>query len=127
MRCAYRWRAPRARMPSPSHPPRRSRSRCAPAGGGGPGGGDAARGANPLSSGCGGLRADEPAPDRAEYLARFRGALVLAPYAREQFAGQVSGVGLDSPLPGTPVIATRGTWTGAQGERFGGELTIAEG
>jgi hypothetical protein len=79
-----------------------------------------------LSSGYQGLRADATAPDRAEYLARFRGALVLAPYTREQFASQVSGIVLDSLLRGAPVIATRGTWPGDQVERFGAGVTIAE-
>jgi hypothetical protein len=79
-----------------------------------------------LSSGYEGLRADDTAPDRSAYLARFHGALVLAPYAREPFADQVSGVVLDALLHGTPVIATRDTWPGAQVERFGAGLTIAE-
>jgi glycosyltransferase involved in cell wall biosynthesis len=79
-----------------------------------------------LSSGYLGLRTDATAPDRAGYLARFRGALVLAPYAREQFASQVSGIVLDSLLRGAPVIATRGTWPGDQVERFGAGVTIAE-
>jgi glycosyltransferase involved in cell wall biosynthesis len=79
-----------------------------------------------LSSGYQGLRADATAPDRTEYLARFRGALVLAPYAREQFASQVSGIVLDALLHGAPVIATRGTWSGNQVERFGAGVTIAE-
>lgn len=79
-----------------------------------------------LSSGYRGLRADETAPDRAEYLRRFRGALVLAPYAREQFASQVSGVVLDALLHGAPVIATRGTWAGEIVERFGAGVTIGE-
>ena len=79
-----------------------------------------------LSSGYQGLRTDATAPDRAEYLARFRGALVLAPYAREQFSCQVSGIVLDSLLHGAPVIATEGTWPGDQVERFGAGVTIAE-
>lgn len=79
-----------------------------------------------LNSGYRGLRADESAPERSEYLERFTGALVLAPYAREQFASQVSGVVLDALLHGAPVIATKGTWPGAQVERFGAGLTIAE-
>ncbi len=79
-----------------------------------------------LSSGYRGLKAYEDAPDRTEYLARFRGALVLAPYAREQFASQVSGIVLDALLHGSPVIATRGTWPGAQVERFGAGVTIEE-
>ncbi len=79
-----------------------------------------------LSSGYRGLRVDATAPDRAEYLERFRGALVLAPYAREQFASQVSGIVLDALLHGAPVIATRGTWPGTQVERFGAGVTIGK-
>jgi glycosyltransferase involved in cell wall biosynthesis len=79
-----------------------------------------------LSSGYRGLRAEETAPERAEYLARLRGALVLAPYAREQFASQVSGVVLDALLHGAPVVTTAGTWPGAQVERFGAGVTIGE-
>lgn len=79
-----------------------------------------------LTSAYLGLHTDDAAPDRPEYLARFRGALVLAPYAREQFACQVSGIVLDALLHGAPVIATRGTWSGDQVERFGAGVTIAE-
>jgi hypothetical protein len=79
-----------------------------------------------LSSGYGGLQVDGTAPGRAEYLGRFHGALVLAPYARDQFAVQVSGIVLDALLHGAPVIATRGTWPGAQVERFGAGVTIGE-
>uniref|UniRef100_C6E5A7 Glycosyltransferase n=1 Tax=Geobacter sp. (strain M21) TaxID=443144 RepID=C6E5A7_GEOSM len=79
-----------------------------------------------LACGYQGLRADETVPDRGEYLSRFKGALVLAPYAREQFASQVSGIVLDALLHGSPVIATSGTWPGAQVERFGAGDTIAE-
>lgn len=79
-----------------------------------------------LSSGYKGLRVDETAPERAEYLERFRGALVLAPYAREQFASQVSGIVLDALMHGAPVVATRGTWPGNQVERFGAGVTISE-
>ena len=79
-----------------------------------------------LSSGYRGLRVDGTAPDRGGYLERFRGALVLAPYAREQFASQVSGVVLDALLHGAPVVATRGTWPGKQVERFGAGVTIGE-
>jgi hypothetical protein len=81
---------------------------------------------NLLASGYSGLQTDEKAPDRAEYLKRFRGALVLAPYAREQFATQVSGIVLDALLHGAPAIATRGTWSGAQVERFGAGITLEE-
>ena len=79
-----------------------------------------------LASGYRGLVADDRAPDRDEYIARFRGALVLAPYERERFADAVSGVVLDALLHGAPVIATRGTWPGSQVERFGAGITIAE-
>jgi len=79
-----------------------------------------------LASGYRGLVADDTAPDRAAYLSRFAGALVLAPYAREQFASQVSGIVLDALLNGAPVIATAGTWPGAQVERFGAGETISE-
>lgn len=79
-----------------------------------------------LASGYKGLRTDDNAPDRAQYLERFRGALVLAPYMREQFASQVSGIVLDALLHGTPVIATRDTWPGAQVERFGAGVVIEE-
>jgi hypothetical protein len=79
-----------------------------------------------LSSGYGGLRAEGTPPDRDEYIGRFRGALVLAPYDREQFASQVSGVVLDALLHGAPVVTTRGTWSGAQVERFGAGVTMEE-
>ncbi|GAB4300005.1 MAG: glycosyltransferase [Desulfuromonadia bacterium] len=79
-----------------------------------------------LSCGYPGLHADGSAPDREEYLSRFRGALVLAPYAREQFASQVSGIVLDALLNGAPVIATRKTWPGDMVDRFGAGVTIAE-
>ena len=79
-----------------------------------------------LNSGYTGLVTDDHAPDREGYTARFRGALVLAPYERERFADAVSGVVLDALLHGTPVIATRGTWPGVQVERFGAGVTIEE-
>lgn len=79
-----------------------------------------------LTSGYAGLQADDRAPERAEYSARFRGSLVLAPYERERFAHAVSGVVLDALLNGAPVIATRGTWPGSQVERFGAGVTIGE-
>lgn len=79
-----------------------------------------------ISCGYPGLHADGSAPDREEYLSRFRGALVLAPYAREQFASQVSGIVLDALLNGAPVIATRKTWPGDMVDRFGAGVTIAQ-
>lgn len=77
-----------------------------------------------VASGYGGLTVDEQAPDRVEYVNRFRGALVLAPYERERFAEAVSGIVLDALLHGAPVIATRGTWAGWQVERFSAGVTI---
>lgn len=77
-----------------------------------------------LSSGYQGLRSEPDAPGRNGYIDRFRGALVLAPYVREQFASQVSGVVLDALLHGAPVIATKGTWPAKQVERFGAGLAI---
>lgn len=79
-----------------------------------------------LSSEYAGLITDETPPGRPEYLKRFTGALVLAPYAREQFASQVSGIVLDALLHGAPVIATQGTWPGDQVERFNAGVTISE-
>ncbi len=77
-----------------------------------------------VASGYGGLTVDEQAPDRVEYVNRFRGALVLAPYERERFAEAVSGIVLDALLHGAPVIATSGTWAGRQVERFSAGVTI---
>lgn len=79
-----------------------------------------------LSSGYKGLRTEADAPERDVYIDRFRGALVLAPYTREQFASQVSGVVLDALLHGAPVIATKGTWPALQVERFGAGIAITE-
>ena len=79
-----------------------------------------------LSSGYKGLRCDAAAPGRAEYLRRFHGAIVLAPYTLEQFATQVSGVILDGLLHGAPAVATKGTWPAIQVERFGAGVTIAD-
>lgn len=79
-----------------------------------------------IESGYEGLIVDEEAPDRDEYVKRFRGALVLAPYERERFAEAVSGIVLDALLHGAPVIATQGTWAGWQVERFSAGVTIKE-
>jgi len=79
-----------------------------------------------LSSGYTALTASADPPQREEYVRRFQGALVLAPYAREQFASQVSGIVLDALLHGAPVIATGGTWPAAQVERFGAGITLDE-
>jgi hypothetical protein len=77
-----------------------------------------------LGSGYPALRAEGGAPDRAEYCERFGGALVLAPYEQRRFADAVSGVVLDALLHGAPVIATHGTWPGAQVERFAAGVTL---
>lgn len=79
-----------------------------------------------LSSGYAGLTTAAAPPEREEFVSRFHGALVLAPYAREQFASQVSGIVLDALLHGAPVIATSGTWAAALVERFGAGVTIEE-
>lgn len=73
-----------------------------------------------------GLVADPRAPDRGEYAARFTGALVLAPYARAQFAHGVSGVVLDALLHGAPCIATEGTWAGNLIERFDAGVVLRD-
>jgi glycosyltransferase involved in cell wall biosynthesis len=79
-----------------------------------------------FSIGYRGLTTDDSSPGREEYVARFRGSLVLAPYERERFADAVSGVVLDALLHGAPVVATRGTWPGAVVERFGAGVTFEE-
>lgn len=73
-----------------------------------------------------GLVADPKAPDRAEYAARYAGALVLAPYDREKFASGVSGIVLDALLHGAPVVTTGGTWAGDAVERFDAGVALAE-
>jgi hypothetical protein len=77
-----------------------------------------------LSAGYQGLKCDADAPERSGYIERFKGALVLAPYVRDQFASQVSGVVLDALLHGAPVIATKGTWPALQVQRFGAGVAI---
>lgn len=65
----------------------------------------------------------ENPPDREEYLKNFNGALVLAPYDKEIFKYQVSGIVLDALLCGSPVITTEGTWAGNVVKEFNaGEL-----
>jgi hypothetical protein len=73
-----------------------------------------------------GLAADPKAPDRAEYAARYEGALVLAPYERAKFANGVSGIVLDALLHGAPVIATSGTWAGDVVERFDAGVSLRD-
>ncbi|OGQ00421.1 MAG: hypothetical protein A2Z40_04350 [Deltaproteobacteria bacterium RBG_19FT_COMBO_60_16] len=53
-----------------------------------------------------------------EYREMFDGAIVLQPYAREDFADRVSGVTLDAFSAGAPVIATAGTWMARVIRRF---------
>lgn len=53
-----------------------------------------------------------------EYRRMFDGAIVLQPYAREDFADRVSGVTLDAFSAGAPVIATAGTWMARAVDRF---------
>lgn len=79
-----------------------------------------------LEAGYRGLVADPTAPDRDEYAARFTGALVLAPYARAQFAHGVSGIVLDALLHGAPCIATEGTWAGDLVGRFDAGIVLRE-
>lgn len=71
-----------------------------------------------------GLTLDPSAPDHPEYIARFDGALVLAPYDPVKFADNVSGIALDALLHGAPVIATRGTWQARVIERFGAGVVM---
>ena len=79
-----------------------------------------------LAAGYRGLVADPKAPDRAEYAARFEGALVLAPYERAKFANGVSGVVLDALLHGAPVVATSGTWAGDVVDRFDAGIVLRD-
>ncbi|MFZ9880111.1 MAG: hypothetical protein ACO3QC_01740 [Phycisphaerales bacterium] len=79
-----------------------------------------------LGAGYAGLVADPKAPDRAEYAARFAGAIVLAPYDREKFVSGVSGIVLDALLHGAPCIATAGTWAGDAVARFGAGEVLEE-
>ena len=53
-----------------------------------------------------------------EYRAMFDGAIVLQPYAQEDFADRISGVTLDAFSAGAPVIATEGTWMARTVDRF---------
>ena len=56
----------------------------------------------------------------------FDGAIVLQPYAREDFADRVSGVTLDAFSAGAPVIATAGTWMGRAVCRFAAGAAVAD-
>ena len=59
-----------------------------------------------------------------EYREMFDGAIVLQPYAREDFADRISGVTLDALSAGCPVIATAGTWMARVVKRFDAGRTL---
>jgi glycosyltransferase involved in cell wall biosynthesis len=61
-----------------------------------------------------------------EYRAMFDGAVVLQPYAREDFTDRVSGVTLDAFSEGAPVIATEGTWMARAVERFDAGVAVVD-
>jgi len=61
-----------------------------------------------------------------EYRAMFDGAIVLQPYAREDFADRVSGVTLDAFSAGAPVVAPAGTWMARAAERFAAGAGISD-
>jgi glycosyltransferase involved in cell wall biosynthesis len=61
-----------------------------------------------------------------EYRAMFDGAVVLQPYAREDFTDRVSGVTLDAFSEGAPVIATEGTWMARVVERFDAGVAVVD-
>ena len=61
-----------------------------------------------------------------DYRAMFDGAIVLQPYAREDFADRVSGVTLDAFSAGAPVIATAGTWMARAAHRFGSGAAVPD-
>ncbi|HQT98732.1 MAG TPA: hypothetical protein PK416_12800, partial [Thermodesulfobacteriota bacterium] len=56
----------------------------------------------------------------------FDGAIVLQPYAREDFEDRVSGVTLDAFSAGAPVIATSGTWMARAADRFGAGAAVPD-
>ena len=61
-----------------------------------------------------------------EYRKMFDGAIVLQPYAREDFEDRVSGVTLDAFSAGAPVIATSGTWMARAADRFGAGAAVPD-
>jgi len=61
-----------------------------------------------------------------EYRKMFDGAIVIQPYAREDFADRVSGVTLDAFSAGAPVIATTGTWMARVADRFAAGTAVAD-
>ncbi len=64
---------------------------------------------------------------RDRYLANFRGAITLAAYDPSTFAGQVSGVAIDSLLCGSPIVASEGTEPARLVEEFGAGATVPFG
>jgi len=56
----------------------------------------------------------------------FDGAIVLQPYAREDFADRISGVTLDAFSAGAPVIATEGTWMARAVDRFAAGAAVGD-
>lgn len=65
--------------------------------------------------------------DRDRYLANFRGAITLAAYDPETFAGQVSGVALDALLSGSPIVASEGTEPAELVREFGAGTVVPFG
>ena len=61
-----------------------------------------------------------------EYRKMFEGAIVLQPYAREDFADRISGVTLDAFSAGAPVVATAGTWMARAADRFGAGAAVPD-
>lgn len=61
-----------------------------------------------------------------EYREMFDGAIVLQPYAREDFADRVSGITLDAFSMGAPVIATAGTWMARAADRFAAGVAVPD-
>jgi glycosyltransferase involved in cell wall biosynthesis len=61
-----------------------------------------------------------------EYRKMFDGAIVLQPYAREEFADRISGVTLDAFSAGAPVVATAGTWMARTADRFGAGTAVPD-
>lgn len=61
-----------------------------------------------------------------EYRKTFDGAIVLQPYARDDFADRISGVTLDAFSAGAPVVATAGTWMARSAERFAAGTGVSD-
>jgi len=61
-----------------------------------------------------------------EYRAMFDGAIVLQPYAADDFADRISGVTLDALEAGAPVVATAGTWMARVAGRFGAGVALED-